>query len=213
MTYVCSDIHGCYDSYLNMLDEIGFYEDDMLYILGDVLDRGDNGGIDILLNIMDKPNIKLILGNHEEVALDGMEFLMGSQLKNVSDVADLPEYVKVMLLEWMNLGGLTTIDAFRQLASSEQKRIVHFLSDRCLTYEELSVNGTDYVLCHDESYFGDVVDGVLITGHTPTRYLDDNPNPDFIWRDGEHWHIDCGSGYGGQLGAICLETGKEFYVD
>lgn len=215
MTYVCADIHGCIDRYLILLEKIGFNDGDILFILGDVLDREGNGGIDILLDIMDKPNIKLILGNHEEVALEGMEFLMGSQLKNASDVADLPDHVKVMLLEWMNLGGLPTIDAFRQLPRSEQKRIVHFLSSKCLTYEELIVNNKDYVLCHDESYFDDVDDAVLITGHTPTRFLDDNPNPDEIWKDGEHkhWYIDCGCGYGGQLGAICLETGEEFYID
>jgi len=144
--------------------------------------------------------------------LEGMEFLMNTQSKNASDVDELPVHIKAMLAEWLNLGGMPTIDAFRELPRREQEQIVRFLSDRCLTYAELTVNGTDFVLCHDESYYGDVYDAVLITGHTPTRFLDDNPKPDFIWRDGEHWHIDCGCGYGGQLGAICLETSEGFYI-
>ena len=41
MTYVMSDIHGQYDKYLAMLDKIAFSDDDTLYILGDVLDRGE----------------------------------------------------------------------------------------------------------------------------------------------------------------------------
>lgn len=213
MIYVCSDIHGCYDRYLRLLEEIELRDSDVLYILGDVLDREGNGGIDILQDIIDTPNVKLILGNHEEIALEGMEFLINTQIKNVSNISDLPEYVKVMLTEWINLGGMPTIDAFRELPRREQERIVRFLSNRCLTCAEIAVNGTDFVLCHDESYYDDIYDAVLITGHTPTRFINDNPNPDYIWRGGEHWHIDCGCGYGGRLGAVCLETGEEFYVD
>ena len=211
MTYVCSDIHGCYDKYLRLLEEIDFKGSDTLYVLGDVIDREGNGGIDILQDIMNMPNATLILGNHEEIALEGMEVLMKMLVKNDSDVDGLPAHVKAMLNEWINLGGMPTIDAFRELPRREQELIVRFLSDRCLTYAELTVNGTDYVLCHEEGYYGDVYDAVLITGHIPTRFLDDSPKPDYIWRDGEHWNIDCGCGFGGQLGAVCLETGEEFY--
>ena len=212
MIYVCSDIHGCYEKYLKLLEEINFKESDTLYILGDVLNREGNGGIDILQDIMDRSNVTLILGNHEEVALEGFELLMKAQVKKASDINDLPEYVKVMLTEWLNLGGLPTIDAFRELSRRDQERIVRFLSNQCLTYAEITVNEMDYVLCHYESYYGDIYDAVLITGHTPTRFIDDNPKPDNIWRDGEHWHIDCGCGYGGRLGAVCLDTGEEFSV-
>lgn len=213
MTYVCADIHGCYEKYSQLLEDIEFKDSDILYILGDVLDREGNGGIDILQDIMERPNVRLVLGNHEEVALEGMEFLMKTQaIARNTDRFELPEHVKVILTEWINLGGLPTIDAFRELPYDEQERIVDFLSSQCLMYAEINVNGTEYVLCHDEDYYGDVFDAILITGHLPTRFYDDNPKPDFIWRDDEHWHIDCGCGLGGQLGAICLETGEEFYV-
>ena len=39
MTYVMSDLHGCYDKYVQMLEKIGFGDGDTLYILGDVIDR------------------------------------------------------------------------------------------------------------------------------------------------------------------------------
>ncbi len=213
MTYVCADIHGCYERYLKLLEDIDFKDSDELYILGDVLDREGNGGIDILQDIMSASNVRLILGNHEEIALEGMELLMNMQIKNDSSIDSLPEHIKVMLTEWLNLGGLPTIDAFRELPRCEQERMVRFLSNRCMTYAEITVNRTDYVLCHDEGYYDDVYNAVLITGHVPTRFIDDNPKPDYVWRDGEHWHIDCGCGYGGRLGAVCLETGEEFYAD
>ena len=38
MTYVISDIHGCFDRYEKMLEEIEFSDEDTLYVLGDVLD-------------------------------------------------------------------------------------------------------------------------------------------------------------------------------
>ena len=41
MTYVISDIHGCYDKYMQMLDKIKFKDSDEMYVLGDVVDRGE----------------------------------------------------------------------------------------------------------------------------------------------------------------------------
>ena len=40
MNYVISDIHGCYEQYMKLLDKIHFSERDMLYLLGDLVDRG-----------------------------------------------------------------------------------------------------------------------------------------------------------------------------
>ena len=37
---VMSDIHGCCKKYCAMLEIIGFGANDTLYVLGDVLDRG-----------------------------------------------------------------------------------------------------------------------------------------------------------------------------
>ena len=60
-----SHIHGEYDKYIAMLEKIGFSDDDTMYILGDVIDRKPCG-IDILMNIMQRPNVVMLLGNHEK---------------------------------------------------------------------------------------------------------------------------------------------------
>ena len=39
-SYVISDIHGEYDKFLDLLQKTGLREEDTLYILGDVVDRG-----------------------------------------------------------------------------------------------------------------------------------------------------------------------------
>ena len=62
---------------------------------------------------------------------------------------------------------------------------------------------------YDKQYFEDTF---VITGHTPTQCIEDNPRPGFIYRKNNHIAIDCGAHFpGGRLAAICLDTGEEFY--
>ena len=74
MIYVASDIHGNYDRYEKLLNKINLTEKDALIILGDILDRGDDG-IKIMLDVMQRDNIFTILGNHEQIALACLETL------------------------------------------------------------------------------------------------------------------------------------------
>ena len=41
MTYVISDIHGNYEKFKSILSKISFRESDVMYILGDILDYGE----------------------------------------------------------------------------------------------------------------------------------------------------------------------------
>ncbi|MDE7280156.1 MAG: fructose-bisphosphatase class III, partial [Ruminiclostridium sp.] len=54
-----------------MLEKIRFSENDALYVLGDVIDRGGEG-IRILRDIMARPNVKMLMGNHEKMAIDAL---------------------------------------------------------------------------------------------------------------------------------------------
>ena len=42
-TYVISDIHGQYEPFKRILQQINFSDDDVLYVLGDAIDRGPDG--------------------------------------------------------------------------------------------------------------------------------------------------------------------------
>lgn len=64
MTYFVSDIHGEYDLFLKLLDKIGFSDSDVLYVLGDMIDKGEKS-VKTVDFIRREPNIKAILGNHE----------------------------------------------------------------------------------------------------------------------------------------------------
>lgn len=73
MHYVVADLHGETDRWQKMLREISLSVTDTLYILGDVVDRGGIGGVDILLDIMSRPNVVMLLGNHEAMCLKAMD--------------------------------------------------------------------------------------------------------------------------------------------
>lgn len=66
--YCMSDIHGHLEEYLQMLKRIRFCDADTLYVLGDVLDRGADG-LRVLQDMMYRPNVIPLIGNHEYTAL------------------------------------------------------------------------------------------------------------------------------------------------
>lgn len=231
-TYVISDIHGEYDRFLELLDKIKPGEEDTLYILGDVLDRGPHP-IRTLLLLMEMPNAVCLAGNHELMALECLEFLM-REITDIS-IGELDEKMLGNLVTWQYNGSRTTIEEFRALSHEMQRSVIDFLKEFSI-YEELTVNGKDYLLVHgglgnyrpekdiedyslkeliwdradyDISYFEDVY---VVTGHTPTQEIAGNPRPGYIFRENNHIAIDCGCNRpDGRLGAICLDTGEEFY--
>ena len=66
-----SDLHGCYEEYIKILNLIKFNDKDTLYILGDICDRGPSP-MKVLLHMMEHDNIIPIYGNHDVVALNAL---------------------------------------------------------------------------------------------------------------------------------------------
>ena len=79
-TYCIGDIHGEYEKYLDMLGIIDFSDEDTLFVIGDVIDRG-HGGISILKDMMMRPNVIPIIGNHEYMAVSCLKFLLVNNIK------------------------------------------------------------------------------------------------------------------------------------
>lgn len=231
-TYVISDIHGCYDAYMEMLEKINFSKEDMLYVLGDVLDRGPRP-IKIILDLMRRPNVVCLAGNHEYMALECLQFL----LKEITpeNLGELDADMVEKLLAWQQNGSITTTDEFHKLDSVTRRAVVDFIAEFDL-YEEVHIEDKVYILVHaglgnfspdkemweyelddlvwkrpdyETSYFPDKY---VITGHTPTMGIESNPHPGYIYRNNNHIAIDCGAGFGGKLACLCLETMEEFYV-
>lgn len=236
MHYVCSDIHGRYDRYTALLAHIDLKADDTLYILGDMIDRGPDG-VNLLLDMASRSNVVPILGNHEFTAAICLPWL----LEEVTDqsLAELDETRLAAIQEWLFNGGGPTLRALQALGKEERLDLLEYLREMEL-YAQVTVGGRSFLLVHSgldhfapgkplEDYeLTDFLfcrpmpnqeydsDQYLVYGHTPTRLLRQQLGiapSDNIFRQGNQIAIDCGCGFDGRLGCLCLDTLEEFYVD
>ena len=234
-TYVMSDLHGNYEAYLTMLQKINFQCGDKLYILGDILDRGPNP-IKIILDVMKRPNVEVVAGNHCVMASKCLPLMIKEITEeSLSDTNN--ELFIESLLNWQQNGAFSTIDELHRYDRKTQQRIVDFIADFEL-YKEIEVNETDYILVHaglgnfspnkdlweydlddlvwkrpdyGQRYYENIY---VITGHTPTQLIKENPRPGYIYQANNHIAIDCGCSIpSGRLGCLRLDDMREFYVE
>ena len=227
MIYVASDIHGCFDKYRALLNRLKLKDDDMLYILGDLVDRGD-GGIRIILDLISEKNIVCLRGNHDHEAYLLLKSFATRHGEHTVD--SLTEAFQL----WLSDGGETTFRSFLEIDDVQKKKVLTFLGSLPFR-RELEINGKKYHLSHtvpekekmlrsdrcritdfiigepdyEKVYFKDTV---LVTGHTPTGFID----PDYkgrIWKGNNHIATDCGAVFGNPLGCVCLDTMEEIYVN
>ena len=224
--YVMGDIHGEADRFHAMLKKIQFSENDKLILLGDVIDRGPDG-IALLLEIMEMPNVIMLLGNHEDM-----------MLKYLS-----PSATGTEIRRWNKNGNAPTLAAYLKQKAKVQHRIVSYLRG-LPAHIELEVNGTRFYLVHgfpgenehDEVWHRPEIDAVnpkpecqVIIGHTKVLSMV-NPEEERIRYaieledKGEHLrilhtsgfvNIDCGCGYDMPIKALAclrLEDLSEFYT-
>lgn len=223
MTYVVSNLHGCYQKYKELLEKINFSDSDILYVLGDIVDYGDEP-MELIADMSVRYNVYPIVGEHDYTAV---RMLQGFDRMLQSGSEPDPDYIAEMT-QWTAHGGKVTLDTYRALDAEMREGVIDYLSDLAL-YEDITVNGKNYFLVHagiadfDENtdpddyqpedliheaadlngtYFSDKT---MIVGHvaTPDRRIAYGKNV---------IAIDCGAAFDGALGCLCLETGKEYYV-
>jgi serine/threonine protein phosphatase 1 len=204
---------------------VQFGDEDTLYIIGDLIDRGTEG-IKVLQDVMARENVICLAGNHELMLLPAFEEL------SCSDKASQEEIIRDELAI-SHIGQDETLYDFCQLTRAEQNEIIDFIKWLPL-YEEVTVNSQDYILVHgglpDFDEVGDLDyysvnelllgphdftvdhfdDKIIIVGHLPTHFIPGSDS-DEIFRSHDSIGIDCGLGFGGQLGVLCLDTGEEMY--
>lgn len=73
-TIAIGDIHGCSVALATLVRELKVQSDDLIIVLGDVIDRGLDSKrcIEILLDLRQQCGLRHIMGNHEEMMLDAM---------------------------------------------------------------------------------------------------------------------------------------------
>ena len=139
-TYAVSDLHGQYDVFIRGLEETGFGDDDELYVIGDVIDRGPDG-IRLLQYIKEQKNMSLILGNHEVMMLE-------SVAPNGTD--DCPGERAILWLLYN--GGAATYERYVELPVRQRQSLLMWLN-RCYIIKTIEVEGRRICLTH--SYYRD----------------------------------------------------------
>lgn len=242
MHYVCGDIHGQYDDYIQILEQIDLKDDDTLYIIGDAIDRGSRP-VDVLIDIMSRKNVVFTIGNHEHMMIQSLLHEDSNQLYS-----------------WTLNGAETTYKQWDELDTDKQTEILNWLNECPIVIPDLYVNGRNYYLTHAchlpyverkrvrycdvpvskiekmiwartyqypdpkklAKQYGNLYQAypntTLIVGHNPVyRCSYGILKKDGTCRisracSGHLINIDCGCAKRKPLGCIRLEDGKEFYA-
>ncbi|MBQ3528281.1 MAG: metallophosphoesterase [Clostridia bacterium] len=234
MIYVTSDLHGCpLEDLLSLLRSADFSDDDFLFVLGDVIDRGEHG-TELLFWMSEQLNVQLILGNHEALLL-GCSFLF----EKISDenLEGLSKDKLDMLSAWLANGAGPTLAGLKKMMKSDPSvlfGILDMLRDAPL-YDCVTVNGREFILVHsgfegfeperalcdyspdellwarpsiDTRYYDD--GRIVVFGHTPTEAFDSDYSGRMLMTDS--WIcIDTGAATGKRPMLLRLDDLRPFY--
>jgi len=229
MTYVVSNLHGNMEKFQKLLDDVAFTENDVMYVLGDIVDYGEDP-MGLLCDLSMRFNVLPIVGEHDLRALKLLKAL--DEMLREGGMPDAE--VLGQMTEWISEGGQKTIEGFKALDEEMREGVLDYLADMAL-YEEVTVGGRKYLLVHagiadfdpdmplDEYMPEDFIrepldmereyfeDATVIVGHVPADSL---PGADagMIYYGEGSINIDGGLAYGGKLACLCLDNGKEYYV-
>lgn len=233
--YVTSDLHGLPLADLKrLLNMVNFNDDDWLFILGDVIDRQNDGGIEILKWLLEQPNAQLILGNHEAMLLS-CDFVF----EEITDesIGNFTQEKMELLMNYTQNGGDVTLKTLKSLIQTEPDKLADILDylREAPVYETVNVGNKDFLLVHSgldnfdknkklsdytvdeliwawpeitDEYFDDII---TVFGHTPTMSYD-HANKGKILKTKTWIDIDVGVPYGNSPVLLRLDDIKEFYL-
>lgn len=228
MTYVTSDLHGYpLAKFKALLEKAGFSDEDVCFVLGDVIDRGPES-VALLRWIMAQPNMKLILGNHEAMLLSCASLLI------TVDSDSLNDETIAALNTWIANGGRGTLQALAACGSDTVADVVAYLRSAPL-YRTVRADGREFLLVHSglgafapektmdgyaveellwtrprltQKYFDDVL---TVLGHTPTYFYGPEHRGKVLFTD--TWiDLDTGAAYGEAPALLRLEDLAVFYA-
>ena len=222
MTYVVANLHGNNAGFQKLLQTIKFKDSDVLYVLGDSVDIGEES-MDLLTDMSMRPNVYPVAGEHD---LKALRMLSGFE-KMLADGSTTTAEFSAEMTAWAQDGGMVTLTGYRALDAEMREGVLDYLSDFMLC-DEIEVGKKTYFLAHaglsnysedkfPEDYEPEEVFATelpstdffktrtLIVGHAPTA-------SGKIERKNGVIYLDCGAARGGKIGCLCLETDEEYYV-
>ncbi|MEC0209708.1 metallophosphoesterase family protein [Paenibacillus ehimensis] len=233
-TLVISDIHGCYDEFVNLLSVIKYEPaEDELILLGDYCDRGFKSKevIDFILNLHKDSNTIVLRGNHDQMFLDALNggddylFLHNGGIDTIESYCGLNwfenyqgfdfnrylEAKKFILTHYkQHIDFLNSLPFYH-----ETEEFIFTHAGLNPFYENWKEQPNDNFLWIRDIFINNItqVDKTVIFGHTPTINMKDEDCG--IWFGGDKIGIDGGCCFGFQMNCleICEEGYKTYYVE
>lgn len=103
-TLIIGDIHGCYRELSDLVEKFGPTDQDQIYSVGDVINRGPDSGK--CIKLLKDLKAKVVMGNHEHWYLNSFPFIEKTKTKqnkifrelNIEDhmrwMSDLPYFIE-----------------------------------------------------------------------------------------------------------------------
>lgn len=174
-TYVFSDIHGHPKPLDRMLESLSPSEDDVFFMLGDMIDRGPDpiGAIRLVRSL---PNVTVLMGNHENMMLD---CLIGTGAGEGQDAY-------LSWLTWQVNGGEVTAHGLDALPDAEANEIVDWIKHLPF-HARTHVAGRDWLLVHAGIRPGAAMPRGLWTETELDYVLESQSAEDLLWIRDEFW--------------------------
>ena len=229
MTYVVSNLFGRLDRFNKLLEKISFKDSDVMYVLGNIVDYGEEP-IELVSDLSMRYNVYSILGEHDYTA-----YMLLSEFDRILKNGGAPSAdFSSRMIEWSTKGGMSTLEAFKGADEDTKEGFLEYLSELPV-FEEAEVKGKEYVLVSsgignfeakkdlseyaledfisesfdlDKSYYRskNIIVGYLGYEHTPEgqrgKINSKNGNTALACDMSENDEIIC----------LCLENGREYYV-
>lgn len=206
MIYAMSDIHGCYEEFLQALELVDLSGSNKLLLLGDYIHGGDENYqvIDTIIELQRKygsDKIVALMGNHEEMVIEGREAIILSYKNTEENTSENDDYY----LNWME-------NLPRYYVEGKTIFVHAGIEEKA---EELWELGTDdYTFT--EKYPAELgkfnYDMKIVAGHVGTAEISGNPRFHEIYFDGEsHYYIDGTVTVSGKIPVIAIDTKTDKY--
>lgn len=157
--FIIGDIHGCFDELMELIEQVGLRDEDLLISVGDIVDRG-NKSQEVYEYFAKRPNSVVLMGNHERKHQNQI-LSYAQEIVKVQMGADYPEFLK-----W--------VDGLSYSYETEEAIIVHafFEHDKTLWEQKQEVlcgstSGSRYL---EKKYPADTYWREYYTGTKPIIY-------------------------------------------
>lgn len=128
---IIGDIHGCFDTFMELKAKLP--ADCRIISVGDIIDRGPQ--IEKTVDYFREHNIEMVLGNHEHMAIEALEFISLTDLKRTN--------YELYGTDWMYNGGKEMLAQYssrsKLIDDIESFRSLPITFDTDITYNNLPV--------------------------------------------------------------------------